>query len=80
MIVELILGVVGMLCILVAFLFDEFWGDIINENTIAYNLLNIVGSGLLGYYGLTLQAWPFVVLNGVWFVAAVIKLGRIAYS
>lgn len=65
-----------MVFILIAFILDEFyrkWG----QNTIKYNLINIIGSGLLIYYAVTLDSWPFILLNSVWFVGATIKLIKI---
>ena len=73
---SLVAGIIGVVCILVAFLLDEF--SKVNTKTVSYNLLNIMGSGLLMYYAYTLQSWPFVVLNGVWLLAAVIKLVKIS--
>jgi len=72
---SLVAGIIGVVCILVAFLLDEF--SKINTKTVSYNLLNILGSGLLIYYAYTLQSWPFVALNAVWFIAAVVKLIKI---
>ena len=74
--IEIILGIIGMVCILLAFILDEFvkcW----NQNTIKYNLFNIAGSGLLIYYGVSIQGWPFVILNCVWLVVAVWKLALV---
>ncbi len=72
----LLLGIFGMVCILLAFILEEFVPRF-NQNTISYNLLNILGAGLLLYYGISIKGWPFVVLNGVWLGVAVIKLGKI---
>lgn len=72
----IMLGIFGMACILLAFILDEFLPEF-NQNTISYNLLNILGAGLLLYYGLTIKGWPFVVLNGVWVGVAVVKLANI---
>jgi len=72
----LILGTLGMACILLAFIFDEF-NVKYNEDTVFNNLLSIIGAGLLIYYALTLKGWPFFVLNCVWLSVAVIKLVKI---
>jgi len=73
---SLVAGIIGVVCILVAFLLDEF--SKVNTKTVPYNLLNIMGSGLLMYYAYILQSWPFVALNAVWLIAAVIKLVKIS--
>ncbi|PIN74111.1 hypothetical protein COV20_00660 [Candidatus Woesearchaeota archaeon CG10_big_fil_rev_8_21_14_0_10_45_16] len=73
---ELAIGIVGISFILAAFILDEFlktW----NQNTIRYNLFNIVGAAFLVWYAYLLNSWPFMVLNGVWFLAAMIKLYEI---
>ena len=70
-------GIVGVVCILVAFLLDEFYQKF-NAETVPYNLINILGAGLLIYYAYVLKSWPFVALNAVWLGAAVVKLARIS--
>tara|TARA_Y100000034_G_scaffold126283_1_gene177284 strand:- start:168 stop:404 length:237 start_codon:yes stop_codon:yes gene_type:complete len=74
--IDLIIGVVGMLFILIGFVLEEFWNKF-NQDTIAYNLLNILGAGLLIYYAYSLRSWPFGILNGVWVLAALVKLIKI---
>ncbi len=74
--IDFIIGIVGMAIILVAFILDEFVKSF-NQETIRYNLLNIVGSGLLIYYAVTLNSWPFIILNVVWLGTALFKLSRI---
>jgi len=73
---SLLVGITGVICILTAFILDEFYRKF-NSETISYNLLNIAGSGLLIYYALILKSWPFVTLNAVWLAAAVIKIVKI---
>ncbi|MBI2581589.1 hypothetical protein HYV87_00485 [Candidatus Woesearchaeota archaeon] len=73
---SLVAGIIGVVCILVAFILDEFYKKL-NSETIPYNLLNILGAGLLMYYAYTLQSWPFVVLNAVWVIAAFVKTVKI---
>ncbi len=74
--IELIIGIAGMGCILIAFILDEFYCWF-NQETIQYNVLNMVGSALLLYYAFSLRGWPFVVLNAVWFLVATVKLVRV---
>ncbi|HLC91202.1 MAG TPA: hypothetical protein VJI15_05550 [Candidatus Nanoarchaeia archaeon] len=73
---NLLIGIVGMLCILVAFVLDEF-NKRFNQETYFYNVLNIIGAGFLLYYGLTLKGWPFVILNAIWVIAALVKLVKL---
>ncbi|MEK6900280.1 MAG: hypothetical protein AABX05_04095 [Nanoarchaeota archaeon] len=70
------LGIIGVICILAAFLLDEFYKKV-NPGTVIYNLLNIVGSALLMYYAYALKSWPFVALNSIWLSAALVKIIRI---
>ena len=75
---NLLIGILGMLLVLIAFILDEFYKRW-NQNTIQYNALNIIGSALLVYYALTFRAWPFVVLNVVWLATAGYKLLQIEH-
>ena len=74
--INLYLGILGMILILVAFILDEFYKKF-NQDTINYNLINVVGSGLLTYYAYTISSIPFLILNLVWLTVAVIKLAKI---
>lgn len=69
---SIIIGIGGMIFILTAFILDEFI-PAFNQNTWKYNLLNIIGSGLLAYYAFSIRGWPFLILNVVWLIVAVIK-------
>ncbi len=73
---NLTIGIVGMIFILTAFILDEFVKSF-NQNTIKYNLFNLFGAGLLSYYAYTLVAWPFLALNIIWLVVAGYKMVRI---
>lgn len=72
----LILGTLGMVCLLLAFILDEL-NTPYNQDTLLHNLLSIIGAALLVYYALTLKGWPFFVLNAVWLSVALFKLSRI---
>ena len=74
--INLIMGTTGMLFILAAFFLEEFFKKW-NQNTVQYNVLNLLGAGLLIYYAYTLGSWPFFILNCVWFLVAGVKLRRI---
>ena len=71
--VEIIIGIIGAVLVLGAFLFAEFVPSF-NQRTIKYNVLNILGSGMLTWYAFLLSSWPFVILNFIWMVAAIIKV------
>lgn len=77
MVVNLVIGLIGMTFILVAFFLNEFYKTW-SQNTIRYNITNILGSGLLIYYAFAIDSIPFIILNGVWFITAVIKLVKIS--
>jgi len=73
---NIIIGIIGVLFILVAFILDEFVKKF-NQDTIQYNVLNIIGAGFLIWYALFLNSWPFMILNAVWLLVAAFKLFRI---
>ena len=74
--IDMILGIIGMVFILAAFILDEFVKKF-NQDTVQYNVLNILGSGLLSYYAFASNVWPFLALNVIWFFTALYKLSRI---
>ncbi len=74
--IPLLLGTIGMACILIAFVLDEYYKKY-NQDTIVYNLLNILGAGLLLYYAFVLNGWPFIILNSIWLLVAGMKLLKI---
>ncbi|MDP3640245.1 MAG: hypothetical protein Q8R53_03520 [Nanoarchaeota archaeon] len=76
MVIALVIGLLGMACILAGFLLDEFTKQF-NRNNLGYNALNFLGAVLLGAYAFSLRAWPFLALNGVWAVAAAWRFAAI---
>jgi len=40
--------------------------NIWKNDSLAYDVINLVGSGLLVAYGVLIGAWPFVILNSIW--------------
>jgi uncharacterized membrane protein len=64
----LAIGFIGAFLILIAFIFNQMkkW----DQGTFKYDFTNCIGSLLLVIYGVLGRAWPFVVLNGVWFLVS----------
>ncbi len=78
-ILDLAAGIAGMALVLLAFVMEEFYASW-NHDTVRYNFVNILGSGLLVYYAFTLSSILFMILNGVWFLAALYKLTMIGFK
>ncbi len=67
-----IIGTVGVGLILIAYFCNTFsW---INSNGKLFFLLNIIGAGLACYASFLINYWPFVILEGTWFLVSVIGL------
>ncbi len=67
-----LIGTTGLMFLLTAFLLNEM--DKVDENSISYNILNLIGSGSLIFYAYSLNSWIFIILNAVWSVVAAAKL------
>ena len=63
-----IIGFGGMFLILLAFLMNQIhkW----KEDDLAYDLTNSLGSLLLMGYAIMLKSYPFLILNGIWFIVS----------
>lgn len=59
-----LLGFFGAALILLAFILNQkhIWKD----DYLVYDLVNFIGSAILIFYAVINNAWPFVILNGVW--------------
>ena len=66
-----IIGTVGVGMILLAYFCNTF--DFIGEGKVFF-LLNIAGAALACYASLLINYWPFVILEGTWFIVSVIGL------
>lgn len=60
----LILGLIGMCCILGAFILVQ--NHQLTADDLLYDLLNAIGSALLMINAILTEAWPFLILNTVW--------------
>ncbi len=67
-----IIGTIGVGLILLAYFCSIFgW---MNGKSKSFFLLNIVGAGLACYASWLIGYWPFVILEGTWFLVSVIGL------
>ncbi len=67
-----IVGVIGMIFLLTAFALNLF--KKITQDSLIYNLFNIIGAGLLAYYAYALNSVPFLILEAIWISFAAYKL------
>jgi len=73
-----IIGTIGVGLILLAYLFQTF--GVLNAKSKLFFLLNIVGAGLACYASYLINYWPFVVLEGTWFLVSVAGLLKTEYA
>ena len=67
-----IIGTIGVGLILVAFFLST--EKFIQNDGKLYFVLNAVGAGLACYASLLIDYWPFVILEGTWFLVLVYGL------
>ncbi len=67
-----IIGIIGLVMLLVAFVLNQL--SILNTETKIYNILNVLGGGVLSYYAIILNSIPFLILELVWALFALYKL------
>lgn len=72
----LMIGTIGMLFLLTAFVLNLF--KKVRQNSAIYNVLNIIGGGLLTYYAYALNSLPFLILEAIWTILAICKLAIIS--
>lgn len=70
-----IVGAVGVGLILLAFFCSTFgW---IDGKSRLFFLLNLIGAGLACYASYLIRYWPFVILEGTWFLVSFIGLVKV---
>ncbi len=70
-----LIGSVGVAVLLVAFLLNLF--KVLRADGYLYMGLNLVGAGLACYSSYLIGFMPFVVLEGVWAVVALVAIARL---
>jgi len=73
-----IINSLGVSLILLAFLLLTL--KKVTPQSVAYNLLNLVGAGLACYGSVLINAMPFVILEAIWCLVAVYGLIRAGRS
>ena len=66
------IGIIGMIFLLTAFASNLF--KKITQDSLIYNISNIIGAGLLAYYAYALNSIPFLILEIFWILFAIYKL------
>ena len=69
-----IIGSIGVALLLVAYFLNLF--KILGQESKIYGLLNVAGAGLACYASLLIGFLPFVVLEGIWAVVALVGMLR----
>lgn len=64
----LVIGTAGAAFLLAAFALEKF--GILKNDSFPYDVLNLVGAGLLTWYAFLLNSWPFIILEGIWALVA----------
>lgn len=71
-----IIGTIGVGLILLAYFLNIF--NLLSKENNVFFLLNITGAGLACYASWMIDYWPFVVLEGTWFLVSVAGFLKIA--
>ena len=59
-----IIGIIGALIILYAFVMNQL--SKISIDDFQFDFLNFLGSALLVWYAIEINAIPFMIINGIW--------------
>lgn len=70
-----VIGTGGAILVLLAYFLVS--NEKVTSASVPFQLINLVGAGLLTTYALLLQGWSLVALNGIWAVIALVALLRI---
>jgi hypothetical protein len=69
-----IIGSIGVALLLIAYFMNLF--KLIGQESKVYGILNVAGAGLACYASLMIGFIPFVVLEGMWAIVALIGMLR----
>ncbi|GAA0896504.1 CBU_0592 family membrane protein [Virgisporangium aurantiacum] len=71
-----VLSIVGAFFVLAAFTGLQLGR--LDVESATYQVLNLLGAGVLTVTGLLTETWGFVLLNGVWTAISIVKLVQLA--
>lgn len=66
------IGFVGVFLILLAYILNVF--EKLNQNSLAFILLNLCGASLACLASILMNYLPFIILEGVWAIVSLITL------
>jgi hypothetical protein len=66
------IGTIGVSLILIAYFCGTF--KLISNQGTLFFLLNTIGAGLACYASYLILYWPFIILEGTWFLVSVLGL------
>lgn len=69
-----VIATIGISILLFAFILNS--RKVISADKLLYNILNIIGAALCGYSAYLISFYPFVVLETVWVLVALLALIR----
>jgi cell shape-determining protein MreD len=73
MLAPVLIGSVGVGLLLVAFALNLV--RVLKESSTAYLLMNFIGAAMSAWYAWASELVPFVILEGVWALVSLIRLG-----
>lgn len=72
--IEVLLGWVGAFALLISYLLNAF--SIWKNTQLIYKLMNLLGAVCLIVNAISLEAYPFILINAMWIVVAVVSIIR----
>lgn len=72
---QTMLGSAGVLLLLIAFFLNM--SKKMRQDSVAYTLLNLFGAAILTYTSVLIGFVPFIVLEGIWALVALVGLGNV---
>jgi membrane-bound ClpP family serine protease len=70
-----LIQIVGSLLVLAGFVLAQL--GVLNSRSLAYLLMNAVGSGALAVEAFLGRQWGFLLLEGVWAIVSVVSMARL---